>query len=119
MKYVEQYQTNHIYHMRYQKSKDQDAYLRRHETELILHDGAENMLKRFGISPKKINVEKLRNDYNALYSNKQTLQATYKSAEKEIADLNRKLDNLNQYLDRATEPSKSFGKKAQEKHTSL
>ena len=104
LKYAEQYKTNHIFHVRYQKSKDKDAYLRRHETELILHDGAENMLKRFGINPKDIDVEKLRSDYNALYSKKQALQKTYKSAEKEAADLNRKLDNLNQYLDRIPEP---------------
>ena len=99
LKYAEQYKTNHIYQVRYQKSKDKDAYLRRHETELILHDGAQNILKRLGINPKEINVEKLRSDYNTLYSKKQTLLKTYKSAEKEDADLNRKLDNLNQYLD--------------------
>ena len=103
LKYAEQYKANHIYHVRYKKSKDKDAYLRRHETELILHDGAENMLKRFGIDTKNLDVEKLRSDYNALYSKKQTLQKTYKSAEKETADLNRKLGNLNQYLDRTSE----------------
>lgn len=103
LKYAEQYKANHIYHVRYKKSKDKDAYLRRHETELILHDGAENMLKRFGIDTKNLDVEKLRSDYNALYSKKQTLQKTYKSAEKEAANLNRKLDNLNQYLDRTSE----------------
>ena len=103
LKYAEQYKTNHIYHVRYKKSKDKDAYLRRHETELILHDGAENMLKRFGIDLKTLDVEKLRSDYNSLYAKKQTLQKTYKSAEKGTADLNRKLDNLNQYLDRTPE----------------
>ena len=103
LKYAEQYKTNHIYHVRYKKSKDKDAYLRRHETELILHDGAENMLKRFGIDTKNLDVEKLRSDYNALYSKKQALQKTYKSAEKEAAELKRKLDNLNQYLDRSLE----------------
>ena len=103
LKYAEQYKANHIYHVRYKKSKDKDAYLRRHETELILHDGAENMLKRFGIDLKTLDVEKLRSDYNALYAKKQALQKIYKSAEKETADLNRKLDNLNQYLDRTPE----------------
>jgi len=103
LKYAEQYKANHIYHVRYKKSKDKDAYLRRHETELILHDGAENMLKRFGIGLKTLDVEKLRSDYNALYAKKQALQKTYKSAEKETAGLNRKLDNLNQYLDRTPE----------------
>ena len=58
LKYVEQYKANHIYHVRYKKSKDKDAYLRHHETELILHDGAENMLKRFGIDTKNLDVEK-------------------------------------------------------------
>ena len=116
LKYAEQYKANHIYHVRYKKSKDKDAYLRRHETELILHDGAENMLKRFGIDTKNLDVEKLRSDYNALYSKKQTLQKTYKSAEKETADLNRKLANLNQYLDRTSEQNiadKKIGKSTQ------
>ena len=49
LKYAEQYKSNRIYHIRYQKSKDKDRYLRQHETELLLHDAAENMLKRFGI----------------------------------------------------------------------
>lgn len=100
---MQQYKANHIYHVRYQKSKDRDAYFRRHESELILHDGAENMLKRSGINPKDIDVEKLRSDYNALYSKKQALQQTYKSADKETACLNRKLANLNQYLNRPME----------------
>jgi len=118
LKYAEQYKANRIYHVRYQKSKDKDAYLRRHETELILHDGAENMLKRFGINPKDIDVEKIRSDYNALYAKKQTLQATYKSAEKEIADLNRKLSNLNQYLDR-TPKQTTVDRKAEKTQNSL
>ena len=118
MKYAEQYKTNHIYHVRYQKSKDRDAYFRRHESELILHDGAENMLKRFGINPKTVDVEKLRSDYNALYSKKQELQKTYKAAEKESADLNRKLDNLNQYLDRPAE-QKTTDRKIEKPSNSL
>ncbi len=118
LKYAEQYKTNHIYHVRYKKSKDKDAYLRRHETELILHDGAENMLKRFGIDTKNLDVEKFRSDYNALYSKKQTLQKTYKSAEREAADLKQKLDNINQYLDRNSEPT-YFDKKRSQNTQSL
>ena len=89
LKYAEQYQSNHIYHVRYQKSKNPDAYLRSHETELLLHDGAENMLKRLGINPKTLDIEKLHNEYSSLYSKKETLQKTYKSAEKEINAFNR------------------------------
>ena len=100
LKYAEQYKANRIYHIRYQKSKDKDRYLRQHETELLLHDGAKNMLKRFGIDPRNLDVEKLRNDYNTLYSKKEALRKTCQSAEKDAATLTRKLDNLNQYLDR-------------------
>ena len=99
LRYAEQYKTNRIYHIRYQKSKDKDRYLRQHETELLLHDGAENMLKRLGIGTNNLDAEKLRSDYNALYSKKQSLQKTYKSAGKEAANLNQKLNNLNQYLE--------------------
>ena len=119
LKYAEQYKANHIYHVRYQKSKDQDAYLRRHETELLLHDGAENMLKRFGIDLKNLDVEKLRSDYNALYSKKETLQNTYKSAEKEINALNRKLDNLKQYLDRDSQDHQTSDRKAERNQNTL
>nr|WP_300837740.1 relaxase/mobilization nuclease domain-containing protein [uncultured Acetatifactor sp.] len=98
LKYSEQYKANHIYHVRYLKSKDQDAYLRRHETELILHDGAMNMLKRLGVNTKSIDIDQFRNDYNSLRSKKQALQENYKSAEREIADLNRKLNTLTQYI---------------------
>ncbi len=111
LKYAKQYKTNRIYHIRYQKSKDKDRYFRQHETELILHDGAENMLKRLGIDTKNLDVEKLQSDYNSLYSKKQALQKTYKCAEREIADLNRKLDNLNQYLDRTPMQQESGDKK--------
>ena len=99
LKYAEQYKSNRIYHIRYQKSKDKDRYLRQHETELLLHDGAENMLKRLGIDTKNLDVEKLRSDYNTLYSKKTELQKTYKSAEKERNILAQKLNNINLYLE--------------------
>ena len=58
------------------------------------------MLKSLGIDTKNLDVEKLRSDYNTLYSKKTELQKTYKSAEKEYSALTRKLDNLNQYINR-------------------
>ena len=118
LKYAEQYKTNRIYHIRYRKSKDKDRYLRQHETELLLHDGAENMLKRFGVDTRNLDIEKLRSDYNALYSKKQALQKTYKAAEKEIADLNRKLNNLNQYLDRIPEQT-TVDRRSEKEQSSL
>ena len=119
LKYAEQYQTNHIYHIRYRKSKNPDAYLRHHETELLLHDGAENMLKRFGINLKQLDVDKLRRDYHALYAKKDALQKTYKSTEKDIQSLNRKLDNLNQYLNRTPKQEQSLDRKPEKDSATL
>ena len=63
-------------------------------------------------------LKRLRNDYNSLYSKKQALQKTYKSAEREAADLNRKLDNLNQYLDRTPEQA-ALDKKVEKNQNTL
>ena len=114
IKYAKNYQENKVYHFRYKKSKDPDAYLRRHETELTLFDGAENMLKRFGINPKNLNLEQLQADYNALQTKKAELQKTYKTAEKEITDLKRKLANINQYLGRERTPERTAAKKTEQ-----
>ena len=119
LKYAEQYQVNRIYHVRYKKSKNPDAYLRSHETELLLHDGAENMLKRLGINPKSLDINTLRREYNALHSKKEALQKAYKSAEKDINALNRKLDNLNQYLNRSSMQQQTIDKKPEKDQTSL
>lgn len=58
-------------------------------------------------------------NYNALYSKKETLQNTYKSAEKEINALNRKLDNLKQYLDRDSQDHQTSDRKAERNQNTL
>ncbi len=98
IKYAEQYSANHIYHIRYQKSKNKEAYLQRHETELLLHDGAEHMLKRAGINLKTLNIENLHDEYNTLYVKKKELQNSYRTAEKEHKNLQQKWDNLNRFF---------------------
>jgi uncharacterized protein YeeX (DUF496 family) len=50
-----------------------------------------------------LNVDKLRAEYQELIKQKNVLTSTYKDSEKEVRDLNRKLENLNQYLGR-TQP---------------
>ena len=77
------------------------------------------MLKRLGMNPKTLDIDKLRNEYNSLYSKKETLQKTYKSAEKEINSLNRKLDNLNQYLNRSSSVQQTNDRKPEKDQTTL
>ena len=95
------------------------GYLRRHETELLLYDGAENMLKRMGVDLKTLDLDKLRSDYDALRSKKESLQSTYKSAEKEIKAISRRLDNLNQYLGRTSPSQQDIDKQPNTRPTSL
>ena len=106
MKYAKQYQINHIYHIRYQKSKDKDRYFRQHEAELLLYDGAENMLKQWGISPKSIDFSELQNEHKALISQKNTLQTEFKSLKKEIGILQNMQNNLIQYFNKPLVVSK-------------
>lgn len=107
IKYAEQYKSNKSYHIAYKKSKNPDAYFRRHESQIILYGGARRMLEQAGISLKGLNIDKLKSEYQALTTQKKELTATYKNSEKELKSLNRKLENLNQYLGRTEPPKKA------------
>ena len=102
IKYAEQYKANRSYHIGYKKAKNPDAYFRRYESQIILYGGARRMLEQAGINLKSLNVDKLKSEYQELVIQKNELTATYKNCEKEVRELNRKLENLNQYLRRET-----------------
>ena len=106
IKYAEQYKANKPYNIAYKKAKNPDAYFRRHESQIILYDGARRMLEQAGINLKGLNIDKLKAEYHELTAQKKELTATYKNCDKELKLLNRKLENLNQYLGR-TEPPKN------------
>ena len=103
IKYADQYHENKRYNVRYKKSKDPDAYLRSHESELLLYGGAKRMLERFGIDDKSMDIEKLTAEYQKLSEQKNDFIQMYKVNEKELKKLNQELENINQYLN----PSRS------------
>ena len=82
LKYAKQYITNRKYQRGYEKAKDQDAYFRSHETQIILFGGAENMLKRYGVKTASLDVEKMQAEYDAMTVQKAKLKKTYQTAEK-------------------------------------
>ena len=100
IKYAQQYKDNRSYHIGYKKAKNPDAYFRRYESQIILYGGARRMLEQAGINLKGLNVDKLKAEYQELMKQKSELTSTYKDCEKEVHELNRKLENLNQYLGR-------------------
>ena len=97
--YAEQYRDNKPFQEKYKKSKDPDRYLRMHETQLILYDGAERMLLKIGLDPKSVNADEIRTDYEAMQHRKLILEKIYKNAEKDAASLRQKLSNVEQYLE--------------------
>ena len=63
-------------------------------------------------------MDKLRAEYQALETQKKELTATYKSCEKEVRDLKRKQENLNQYLGR-TQPDPAQEQQEKSKNQTL
>ena len=103
IKYTQQYKANRSYYIGYKKAKNPDAYFRRYESQIILYGGARRMLEQAGINLKGLNVDKLKAEYQELMKQKSELTSTYKDCEKEVRELKRKQENLNQYLGR-TQP---------------
>lgn len=98
LKYAKQYMANRKYQRGYEKAKDQDAYFRNHETQIILFDGAENMLKRYGIKTDSLDVEKMQAEYDKMAAQKAKVKKTYQTAEKEVAEVKKQLRNIKQYF---------------------
>ena len=98
LKYAKQYVANRKYQWGYEKAKDQDAYFRSHEIQIILFGGAENMLKRYGIKTTSLDVEKMQAEYDAMAVQKAKLKKTYQTAEKEAVEADKQLKNIRQYL---------------------
>ena len=99
IKYAQQYKANRAYHIGYKKAKKPDAYFRRYESQIILYSGARRMLEQADINLKSLNVNKLKSEYEELIKQKSELVSTYKKCEKEIRELNCKLEKIKQYLE--------------------
>lgn len=98
IRYAEQYKENRSFQIHYRKAKNPDEYFRKHESNLILYDGAKEMLRRLGCEPKMLDVDKLRSDYSRLERQKAELNKEYHSAEKELKQMRTELDKLKQYF---------------------
>ena len=98
IRYADQYTENRKYHLRHQKSKDPEAYFHAHEGNLLLYGGAVNVLKKYGVSLKGLDPEKLRAQYDTLKKSRDSANKTYKTSEREIKELTLKYDNLKKFL---------------------
>ena len=76
------------------------------------------MLEQAGINLRSLNVDKLKAEYQELMKQKSELTSTYKDCEKEVRELKRKQENLNQYLGR-TQPDSAQEQQEKNKNQSL
>lgn len=102
LRYAEQFCDNKPFQEKYKKSKDPDRYLRMHETELILYDGAERMLRNMGLDPNHINISDIHTDYEDMLSRKNILETKYNTSEKKARILQQNLSNVIQFVDKGT-----------------
>ena len=100
LKYAQQYVANKPYHTRSKKSKNPDAYFRSHESQLLLYDGAKNMLHSAGIDLKSINPEQLLSDYRVLEEKHKKLQKTYRTANAQLQKMEKSLQKITQYFEK-------------------
>ena len=96
--YLDQYKDNLPFHEKYKKSKDPDRYMRMHESQLILFDGAKNKLKQMGITPKMSMLNQVNADLKVLGARRSELNQIYKKTSREKGDLELKKQNILQYL---------------------
>lgn len=114
IKYVEQYQSTLSIYQSYKKARNPEAFLQKHESEIILHGGAKRMLEQAGITIKNMNVQKLKAELSTLEKQKAELTATYKELAKNEKEMQKQMQKLKEYL-RAEKEEKHERK--QEKHS--
>lgn len=74
------------------------AYFRKHETELILYDGAKEMLRRANLDSRTLDLDKMYADFSQMKQKKTELLQKYKATENEIKQMEHELDKLKQYM---------------------
>lgn len=56
------------------------------------------MLRRYGIKTASLDMEKMQAEYDAMAVQKAKLKKKYQTAEKEVAEADKQLKNIRQYL---------------------
>ena len=97
-KAVSVYQSNKKYYTNYQNSKDQERYLENRLSEITLFQDAEQFLKNSEIEPDKIDLSKLREEYNRLEAQKESLTGRKQKNAKEINTLNKYYSDLQAFI---------------------
>ena len=96
--YAYVYDENKKYIKGYEKSKDKERYYRTHGYEIEIANGAIDRLKNAGLDPERIDLQKMKADYELLKTDRANTSSAYKSAEKECEKLKKLRDDLASYM---------------------
>ena len=97
VRYMEQYNANKKNAFHYEKSRDQDRYLREHESSILLYSDAVQQLRKLKIDPEKTSIEDLKDMITELEIENDDLDALIKDHNIEINEIRKDLEKLEQY----------------------
>ena len=98
VKYVNQYKQNKRYADAYKKSADPERYMQSRLSEITLFQEADRILKKSGIDPEHINLDKLKEDYIASDKKKTELGNQISKDQAEIKKLNKYMTDFQSYM---------------------
>ena len=98
LNYAEKYNDNRPFHAGYKKASDPDRYMRMHETQLILFDGARRQIEKMGLAPEKLDIGLIKKDILEMEMRHEDLRGKYRSEQKEALKIQKKFENIEQYL---------------------
>ena len=98
VKYVNQYKQNKRYADAYKKSADPERYMQNRLSEITLFQEADRILKKSGIDPEHINLDKLKEDYIASDKKKTELGNQISKDQAEIKKLNKYMTDFQSYM---------------------
>ena len=98
VKYARQYKNNLPLHLQYMKAADKDTFLQKHESSLILFDGAKAYLCQKGIDLKNLNPAALKIEFSRLSASREQNANRYHQLEMQKRKLHKKLNEIASFL---------------------
>ena len=98
IRYLINYLDTKEFYEAYMASKNREKYFMEHEREIVLYEGAENILKQYGITPSQEKLEELRNNLYELEDLRKSVRADNDELSKQIMVQKRTKELLDQFF---------------------
>lgn len=105
MEYIKTYKELKPIYTKYQQSKDNDSFLRKHESDISIFEATGRQIKELGYS-KLPSFQALKSEYDALDSKVAELSLSYEQSKSQVKELSSIKKNIDQYLSKERIPTK-------------